>query len=62
MSDEILEKLCEAFWNAGTTVRTTWEGADEDQRRSTKARMRMALEHMEMEGYQFVNTMEDSEV
>lgn len=62
MSDEILEKLCEAYWNAGGTVKTTWEGADEAQKTSTRQRMRMAMQHLESEGYSIVNTVEDSEV
>ena len=58
MSD-VLEKLCEAYWNAGSTVKTTWEGAEESQKASTRQRMKMAIEHLESEGYSILSTTED---
>ena len=59
MDEEMLEKLCEAYWNASTTVKTTWAGAEEEQRKAAMAKMRIALEYMETEGYRMISDTDE---
>ena len=39
----VLEKMCEAYWNAGITV-ARWADETEDQRETVRTRMKSAME------------------